>query len=62
MNKEQLKEILFKQFIYTDDERGLQIDYCGSCNKYVLQIELVEGCFGCEYCGSQNINLIEVEE
>lgn len=63
MNEEELKKLLFKQYTYLHDESGLfQVDYCASCNKYVLQVELNGGCFGCEYCGSQNINIEEVDE
>ena len=62
MNKEELKEKLFKLYTYQDDEQGLVYDYCENCERPIVQEEL-QGEWYCEYCkSSSQINIIEVEE
>ena len=63
MNKTELKQLLFDNLVYQHDEFGLVYDYCNDCSQPVIQIDLGQGSFGCEYCGSENIsNCIKVEK
>jgi DNA-directed RNA polymerase subunit RPC12/RpoP len=52
------------KFIYEDDETGNALyDYCTNCKKPVLQEDLGDGVYGCEYCKSPNhIEIREVGE
>ena len=52
-----MKKIKYK-YIYEDEETGNGVvDYCGNCNKYVEQVDLGDGTFGCEFCKTDsNIN------
>lgn len=49
MKEQELKEKLFKQFIY-EDEGKKYVDYCHNCDNYITQVEIIEGEFGCEIC------------
>ena len=51
-----------KKYVYEDDEGVKQYDFCESCNKPVLQEDLGDGIYGCEYCKSANqITINEIE-
>ena len=52
------------KYIYEDDETGNALyDFCTECNKVVLQEDLGDGSYGCEYCKSGNsIEIREVEK
>ena len=60
MKKGEIKNKLFESFTY-EIESGLNIDYCHNCEKFVRQKDRGDGSFSCEYCGSENIEIIEVE-
>ena len=57
------KKLKFK-FIYEHDESGNALyDYCSGCERPVMQIDLGEGSFGCEYCKySNSIEIREVKQ
>jgi len=40
--------------VYENCDGEYTYDYCEYCKKPILQEEVEEGAFGCEYCKSQN--------
>jgi len=43
-----------EKYIYEDDEGKQTYDFCESCNRPVLQEDLGDGIYGCEFCKSAN--------
>jgi len=55
-----MTKLKFK-YVYEDGETGnATYDFCTSCQKPVLQEDIGEGSYGCEYCKSANH--IEIRE
>ena len=52
------------KYLYPCDETGNALyDFCTRCNKPVIQEDLGDGSFGCEFCKSPNgIEIKEVQE
>lgn len=49
-----MKYIKYK-YLYEDDETGEALfDFCTDCNKPIVQEDLGDGIYGCEFCKSSN--------
>jgi hypothetical protein len=53
MKKEELIKELLKQFIYERDGKSC-VDYCHNCKRFIQQVEIRDGVFGCEYCNTDS--------
>ena len=60
MKKEEIVKRLLNQLIYVNNDNKKCIDWCDNCKNIVTQTE-INGSFCCEYCHSENINILEVE-
>jgi len=51
------------KYIYENDEGIKTYDFCESCDRPVLQEDVEEGIYGCEFCKSPNqITINELDE
>ena len=60
MKEKEIIKRLINQLIYIDNDNIKRVDYCGNCDRIVTQTE-INGSYCCEYCHSENINILEVE-
>lgn len=61
MKEKEVIRRLLNQFIYKDNDVRRCIDFCNNCDSIIKQIDLGDDSYGCEYCHSKNISIIEVE-
>jgi len=61
MKEKEIIKRLLDQLVYLDYEGNKNIDWCANCERLVTQTD-INGSFCCEYCHSENINILEVEK